>query len=237
MAHTFEEPIIERVDDFLVLRDDLYRGGTKGKVLEKLLNDVPQNEIVYAGHAHGYAAFALACACERHGKTATVFFSHNDGSMPEPLKLALAHPNMNAIFVDGDMPQAKLYDVAAAYARESDERHIYPVGFCTPEFERMLIAYIKSVPASPKEVWTLAGSGFLARSLVKAWPDAEINAVNMGFPHVNTTGLTRVFNTLEDPEEKAVIPPPYPSASYYDAKVWRVAKEHGTPGALIWNVA
>jgi hypothetical protein len=37
--------------------------------------------------------------------------------------------------------------------------------------------------------------------------------------------------------EPARIPPPWPSASYYDAKIWQVLRMHAKPGDLVWNIA
>lgn len=70
----FDQPVIERVGRLFVLRDDLHPGGTKTRILDKILGSIPEQEIVYAGHPYGYAGIALANACKKHGKKATIFF-------------------------------------------------------------------------------------------------------------------------------------------------------------------
>ena len=47
----------------------------------------------------------------------------------------------------------------------------------------------------------------------------------------------KLYRAPEKPEEPAEILPPFPSALYYDAKVWRFAEQHGSKDALIWNVS
>lgn len=110
-----------------------------------------------------------------------------------------------------------------------------PVGFDTEEFSQEVIKTALSLPIQPKEVWLLSGSGTLARALHRAWPHAQFNIVNMGF--TKPTIPARVFNVRENTEEEAYDKPPYPSANYYDAKLWHFAKKHASPGALVWNVA
>ncbi len=36
--------------------------------------------------------------------------------------------------------------------------------------------------------------------------------------------------------ERALVLPPYPSVSTYDAKVWQFVLEHGNDGDYVWNV-
>jgi hypothetical protein len=64
-----------------------------------------------------------------------------------------------------------------------------------------------------------------------------LKAVSLGFSHLKLQENIEVFHAPERPNTKAEIPPPFASAEYYDAKLWRFAKEHASPNALIWNVA
>ncbi len=229
------QPIIEKIGRFNVLRDDLFPGGTKARILQKLLYDIPHKEIVYAGHPYGYACLALAKACESHGKTATVFLPEID-VVPEPLRLTLACSSTNVITVKNTKAQPALYKVAEQYSQKNDECYLFPIGFCTSAFQEKLVEYARSLPVRPKEVWALAGSGCLVRSLKQAWADAQINGVSLGFSHLDAQGV-KLYYADELPEEAAKKPPPYPSASYYDAKIWRYVDEYGSDDALIWNVA
>ena len=227
---------IDLVGRFKVLRDDLYPGGTKARILDKILADVPQKEIIYAGHAYGYAALALAAACHRHGKSVTVFLPKTEGT-PSPLRAALKYPNIKFIEKPEITSQIDLQPCVDQYRNLNPlDRASFPIGFGSEDFEKHLTNYIKSIPLIPEEVWALAGSGCLVRCLQNAWPETTVNAVSMGFPQLNA-GKAKIFDIEEEAEQKAKTPPPYPSAEYYDAKIWRIADQHGADGALIWNVA
>lgn len=93
----------------------------------------------------------------------------------------------------------------------------------------------RPLPVTPREVWTVAGSGTLARALQRAWPGASFHAVRIGAaPDV---GAATVHVAPERFERDAKAPPPFPSCSNYDAKAWQFIRRHASPGALFWNVA
>jgi hypothetical protein len=126
------------------------------------------------------------------------------------------------------------------YEEDTINRKILPLGLEHPTVLASIVKVAKSLPIVPKEVWTVASSGTLSRGLQMAWPDAKVNIVMTG--HVmNEREIGRAtayrspykFDQVCKPEHL----PPYPSEVCYDAKVWSFVKEHGTAGALIWNVA
>jgi hypothetical protein len=123
---------------------------------------------------------------------------------------------------------------ARAYCAVSGAK-LLPFGLDCPVFIDALASLAKSMPVSPREVWTVAGSGVLARALQKAWPDAEFHAVRIGASP--NAGRAIVHEAPEKFEQDAKIPPPFPSCSNYDAKAWRFIRQHAKPGALFWNVA
>jgi hypothetical protein len=64
-------PIVVEHDGVLVVRDDLFPGGTKARFLGMLFNDA--REVVYASPAEGGAQIALATVARNLGKRATIF--------------------------------------------------------------------------------------------------------------------------------------------------------------------
>lgn len=227
-------PVIMPCERFHVLRDDLLPGGTKRRVLHHLLRSVTEDELVYPGHAGGFAGLALALAAQDHGKRVRLFF-------PFPLletdvlRKTIALPNVSYEVIEGAVEQQDVVPAAQAHA-EAHRACMYPIGFNMPSFSAGLVSLAKSLPISPQEVWVLGGSGTLARALDIAWPGAVVQTVNLGMPH-GSFGDTNVWHAPELPDEQARFPPPYPSAPLYDAKIWRFASVHGIDGALIWNVA
>lgn len=87
---------------------------------------------------------------------------------------------------------------------------------------------------TPHEVWAVAGSGALIRALQAAWPQARCYAVQIGRdPDI---GNAQLYRAPESFEQRAQLPPSFPSSSWYDAKAWRFIRQYATPGALFWNV-
>lgn len=229
------EPIIVPHDDFLVLRDDLLEGGTKRRILNDILANIVEEEIVYPAHAYGYAGLALALSALDYGKKVKLFFPSPRVDTEVFLQL-IKLPNVQFEIVENVTRQIDLVEMAQQYAVKN-HAHFMPVGFNFPEFAEGLVELAKSLKLEPKEVWVLGGSGLLSRSLTKAWPQAKINVVSLGFPQAKFSESSKVYMTPEKPEDVAEMLPPYPSSKYYDAKIWRFVKEHGNKGALVWNVA
>ena len=64
-------PLIQEIDNLLVVRDDLLPGGTKRRALPVLMKG--KSEYVYASPVYGYGQVALAHVARESGKRATVF--------------------------------------------------------------------------------------------------------------------------------------------------------------------
>ena len=222
-------------EGFLVVRDDEVPGGTKVRVLRSLLPVLKEKEVVYAAHPYGYGALALAIACEDCDKQLTLFYPHIS-DLPKPMVQAIKKPCVQYFVVDSATSQVDVHQYAQKYVNLLGGRYLFPVGFDFPDFFNMLVSTVGSIGMEPKEVWAVAGSGCMVRAMASAWPNAEINAISLGFPQLNA-GRARVLVAPEGPEQTAQYPPPFPSASYYDAKLWRFVKEYATQGALVWNVA
>ena len=229
-------PFVQRVGKFNIVRDDVFTGGTKARVLNNLLARVKETEIVYAGDRYGHAGLALAEACQHHGKRAVIFFN-DDEEEPQSFIETRDHPAVCVKTIPGVRQQVDLFKLAEEFASKAKHRKIYPVGFCTQEFKTALTKYVGALPVKPKEIWALAGSGTLIRSLRAAWPDAKIHAVSMGFPQTDVSAADHVYDVSEAPYQEAQHKPLYPSAVYYDAKIWRFVEKHASEDALIWNVA
>lgn len=222
-------PVLERVGRLLVVRDDLLPGGTKRRVLGDVLDG--NDEFVYASPAYGYAQVALAHTCAALGKRATVFVA----------KRARLHPRTAEAYRAGakivQVPHGYLSNVQAkarGYAAAVGAA-LLPFGFDTAEFVQALAQLAASLPLRPTEVWTAAGSGTLSRALQVAWPAAQFYAVRVG--REPDIGRASLLLAPEPFERDAVEPPPFPSCSNFDAKVWRFISRRASEGALFWNVA
>ena len=222
--------VIEELNGFLIVRDDLVPGGTKARILPSLLQG-PASEYVYASPAYGYAQVALAHATAAIGKRGTVFTAKR--SEPHARTWEAKKAGAKIVMV----PNGYLSNVTAkarAYCNLTGAV-LLPFGLDMPEFLEGFAAFARSLPITPSEVWCVAGSGVLCRSLQLAWPHAKVNAVQVGTKP--SIGRATLYVAPEKFEQDGKEPPPFPSCSNYDAKVWRFMRLHASPGALFWNVA
>lgn len=226
----FPDPVIEKIEGIHILRDDLIEGGSKRRVVDRLIKG--GKEFVYASTAYGYAQIALAVACRDRGLKATIFSAQRKEYTPLMQIAAAAGARFELV------PMGYLSNVTAkakAYVARTRGAVLMPFGFESPEFTEGLIEVAHSIKIKPKEVWTVSGSGTLSRALQIAWPQARFFAVQVG--GVRDLGRARFFVAPEKFDRDAKILPPFPSCSNYDAKAWRFIREHASPGALFWNVA
>lgn len=230
------DPILESHEGFTVVRDDLLDGGSKIRALPRVISGPPRSW-VYTSPSSGYAQYALAISCSMVGHRAVIFTP--DRKHPSPVTRATEAAGADVRFV----PFGRM-SVLKARARQEVDRlgheqaTLVPIGLALRGVKEALSAVARRLPVSPSEVWVACGSGLLTSALSDAWPDARVNAVAVGMdpPHLNGRHF-RLWWAPEKFTEDAVIPPPYPSVSDFDSKVWRFVREHAEPGALVWNVA
>jgi hypothetical protein len=235
MSTNLPDLILQEHQGFLVVRGDLFPGGIKSKCLASLLSEIDEEEVVYAAHAYGHSGLALGLAGIYNRKKVTLFFAGPKVST-YIFDQTKSLNNVNCIVVDDFSHQSEIVEMAKDYAQKH-HAHFMPVGFDYPPFTDRLVNLARSLDVNPNEVWVSGGSGTTSRCLVEAWPKAIINTVNLGMMPNANMGTKHVFHVPEKPIDKAEVLPPYPSAIYYDSKIWRFVREHATKRALIWNTA
>lgn len=225
-------PITTMHDGILVVRDDLFPGGTKARFIPAMFEGI--DELVYASPAEGGAQTAIAGVARDLGKRATIFVA----------KRALPHRRTAAAKMFGAQVfqvEPGYMTVVAAKARaycEATGATLAPFGLDTYDANVAIAAAAKAIDFEPEEVWCAAGSGVLARGLAAAWPYARRNVVQVGRPlapvdvaramiHVHRLPFARALDAL----------PPFPSDPHYDAKAWEMAIDRRGKGrVLFWNV-
>lgn len=224
--HQLEEPV--RLIN--VVRDDLLVGGTKEAALVSVLMHLDGEEFVYAGPRYGYAQIALAVACRRINRRATLFMA--DSKELHPRSIIAAQHGAKIVRV----PNGYLTTVqcrAREYCRKTGATML-PFGL---DCEAMKIAISEralSLNMNPAQVWSVAGSGLLQRGLQMAWPHAQFYAVRIG--KETRAGRATVMTAPEKYEQPAKELPPFPSCDNYDAKAWQFIVRHAGNMSLFWNV-
>lgn len=225
------ESVLRCYQQFAVVRDDLVPGGTKAAVLPAVLEAIEAaEEVTYASPAYGYAQVALAHACAATGRKARIFVARRKRLHPltEQAQAAGAH-----------IVQVEHGYLNVVQARQRAYCHgtgatLVPFGLDIPEMLEAIAERAARLPVAPSAVWCVAGSGVLTRALQRAWPSAMHYAVQIGRPP--NAGVAHLYEAPESFEQDAKHPPPWPSCSNYDAKLWQFARRSTHP-ALIWNVA
>lgn len=226
-------PVLAEHDGVLVVRDDLYPGGTKARFIGAFFVDA--DEAVYASPAEGGAQTALATVARQLGKRATIFVADRKVLHPRTIEAARLGAKIVRI-------RPGYMSVVQARARDYCARtgaRLVPFGVDTPEVIEAIAAAARSLAIEPDEVWCAAGSGVLARGLARAWPTAWRHVVQVGrelSPAEVTGAAIHVYPAPFGREAKSK--PPFPSDPHYDAKAWEfcVAKR-GRGNVLMWNVA
>jgi len=228
---TLPPVVVDSIGRVLVARDDLLPGGSKRRAVGVLLDGASHH--VYGGPAQGYAQVALAYACQDRGHQCTLFVAER----MEKHRLTVEAQEAGATVVE--VPDGML-SVVQARSRDFSRFHgarLQPLGFDVPAFVDALADVARSTRLDPPEVWCVCSTGTLARALSMAFPRARLNLVLVGMaPKRPLPAGARIMRAPERYEVSAKSPPPYPSASNYDAKLWQFASREAVDGALLWNV-
>ena len=226
------KPKLIEHDGIMVVRDDLFPGGTKARFLGRLFDDA--QEVVYASPAEGGAQTALATVAAELGKKATIFVAERADPHPRALlakKLGARICMVKPGYLTVVQKRAKDYCAASGAT-------LAPFGVDLPEAIDVIAAAAKSLKIEPDEVWCASGSGVLARALAKAWPKAKRHVVQVGrklsAEDVAGAEIHVAKLAFEKPCKADV---PFPSDPHYDAKAWEICRvKKGSGLILFWNV-
>ena len=226
-------PIVEMHRGIMVIRDDLFPGGTKARYIGRVFDHA--DEAVYASPAEGGAQTALATAARALGKRATIFVAQR--AKPHARTLEAARLGAKVVPVSPgylSVVQAR----AKEYCRNTGA-FLIPFGAEIPGAVEAIAAAARATGLDPEEVWCAAGSGVLARGLAAAWPKARRHVVQVGRDlsprEVAGAQVHRYPLTFG---KVAKITPPFPSDPHYDAKAWEVClARHRAGRVAFWNVA
>jgi len=226
---SFPDPIIETVDDRIVVREDLLSVGTKARAGELLVATSESDTIVYVQPRFGFAGISLTELCKKYNKRLVLFmpsskevsdhqaFCIENGCEYHFHRIA-AMPNLNII--------------AKRWADENNGFFI-PLGLRHRLVTAMIIKTATGIK-EPTSFWTAFSTGVLNRALQIAWPNSKANGVAVSRNiHEGEKGRANIVSHYKDFSQNSLILPPFPSAKNYDAKVW----EYTSPGDLFWNVA
>lgn len=231
------DPIIEQHGEVLVVREDLVEGGSKIRFLPYLVKDA--KEIVYGSPFCGGAAVALSIWGKKTGTKVTLFYAKRKDFHR---RQRMAFENGAQIF---QVPFGYMTNVQAkarAYAGDHSALML-PLGFDIPEARDRFVEIMRGVreKVGPlDEVWCATGSGFLAKCLGLAFPEAKVHGVVVGLKSKNEkqefTPNVILHEAAYEFQDECRFPAPFPSCPNYDRKGWELCQKLGKGRRLFWNV-
>lgn len=227
-----EAPVLKEYGGIHVVRDDLFRGGTKARYLQFLFER--HDEIVYASPAEGGAQTALAHCAYKAGKKATLFIAKRQ----KPHERAFEAKAMGAKIYQVKPGYLTVVQARARKYCEDTGAYLLPFGANLDEAIEKIAEAARMVDFKPDEVWCASGSGVLMRGLARAWPKARRHSVQIGRTLSSADVAGAEIHIYPEPfEKKCANSAPFPSDLHYDAKAWELCRNlRGKGKVLFWNV-
>jgi hypothetical protein len=245
--YEFPKLVIEEHEGFHVVRDDLLEGGSKRRFVDRLLREEiaeGANEFVYGGcPANGYAQLSIPLQAREYGCKTTLFMAKRSmDNLHDYQKKALEY-GADIHWVANGMLQVTKKRALDYYNEDPVHRRLLQLGLDDQRVREDIRDLAKNIEQdydiNISEVWSVGSSGTLTRGLQMAFPDKDVHVVSVGHSmKQNEVGRATLHRsdlkfTQEVKEEDT---PPFPSVPTYDAKAWKIIREHAKPGALFWNV-
>ena len=226
-------PRVSVHDGVLVVRDDMYPGGTKARFIPEHIAGC--SECGYATPAEGGAQTAIAHVARAMGKRATLFVAAR--SSPHSRTLRASRDGARIVLVRPGYLSC-VRSRARSYCAVSGAL-LLPFGLDVPCAGRVIADEARLIDYDPDEVWCAGGSGVLVRALSKAWPLARKHVVQVGksLAAKDVAGAAVHVHPLAY-SQRARYSPPFPSDPHYDAKAWEMCVRYRDPSrkVLFWNV-
>ena len=226
-------------NNLTVVRDDFLCGGTKSRLHLPAL-DQPYQEYVYLSNWYGGAQIALTEIVVRYnrkyGTEKKVVIITREPPAASAFMRTAQKRGAHYLYVPGGMTEN---DFLTRYLKEKEGRYRVPSGFRQPEIITQigfLAQTVRETLGTFDECWAVVASG----ALIKGLQLGQLATTYYGLcvfqkcPEMGKAIPIFPDISFEEPP-RAEDWPPYPSASRYDAKLWKIVRDR--PGRiLVWNV-
>ena len=223
---------VEPVGQFRLVNDTHLVCGTKMRGY-KFFETLPYTKVVTVASSTGYGQVAVAWCCQQANLECIIYVAgwtkFTDLAKSYGAKIISCRPGTKT----SEMERRAKMTRGAYYLQ---------CGLVDDGYIEALADNIRSFSCNFERIWVVGGSCTIALALRKAFPDAHLNIVQVGFTiwddiqdRLDRSKIT-LFKAPEKFYQPAEILPPYPSLATYDAKLWRFVLEYGLPGDVIWNV-
>jgi hypothetical protein len=233
-------PVIEEIEGFQVVRDDYLDGGSKVRFCDFLISRSEKNEFVYGSAPRwGYGPVSAAAVCHRYNKKFTCFLAESKVKHPN---YYLMRDNFGANVVEVPVGFLKVTEAKAREYVQKDpkNRELLPIGLEHPLVLASIVKVARSMGITPSRFVTTGSSGTLNRGLQLAWPKAQAHVLSVGHTMSDREIGKAILHKseLKFPQHpKKGDMPPFPCVAEYEGKLWKLMREIGKKGDLVWNVA
>ena len=246
-----------------IIQDGILLVGTIQRVvklfIKKIIKDNPLiTTLIYTGTSDGFGALAIAYAGYKLGLKCNIYLS---GDMSNKTFKSRQITTLQALGANiklcssWDLAKKLMnnesYDKSTNIWKPLEGYYIAPLGLndnegvMTDLLSKQIIKASKNILSFNLRIWLVVGSGGIASSISKAFPNAKLFIYLRGSGRIkkiiewanNNPNIT-ILNSLKiNNTSKNNRPSYYSSVSNYDDMIWPYIKKYGLNGDYIWNIA
>jgi hypothetical protein len=254
-----------------IIQDGVLLAGTKQRVVKlffkKILKENPQiKTVLYAGTCNGYGAVATAYGAYKLGLNCEVFLSKTDSTENEIFRsrqINTLHALNAKIYLCPTYREARELEYSLSTVKVNNKWNTLPQYYISPmglndHNEIMTDLLSKQIIKASKNtllanhpnprIWLVTGSGGIAMSILKAFPNANLFILLTGGGKYKkkvydwAKNNKNVFiitneNKLNSRDERKNRYLYYSSVKNYDDLIWPYIKKYGQHNDFIWNIA
>ena len=227
---------IDRFEGLKILRDDMLKGGTKGRFIASLL-DPSKHEYVYASPVEGGFQIALAAVAKQIGKKATIFCAKRK----EPHFNSLRAKREGARIMQVDFGRmSNVAKKARLYCEETGAQMLQFGANYQPMIDGIatLMKKISARIGEPEEIFCAVGSGVLINGIIQGTVSSKIIGVQVGkkfTQQLPDRASILVYPAAFGEESKFIAP--FECCRNYDLKALEFAvKLRKSNNSFFWNV-
>jgi hypothetical protein len=250
-----------------IIQDGYLIAGTKQRVaklfIKKILNNNKKiDTLLYAGSSNGFGAIATAYAAYKLGLKSHVFlFGNNNNNLINSrqiltLKSLDAHITLCETYREARILEFKISNNPKLKWSTLPNYYVAPMGL-NDENGIMTDLLSKQIKKASKNtilnnlnnlrIWLVSGSGGIAESILKAFPNAYLFILLTGsgsykkrvieWSKKHNKNITIINNFIINESNISNINLYYSSVKNYDDLIWSYVKKYAKDGDFIWNVA
>ena len=245
-----------------IIQDGVLIAGTKQRVAkmffkELLKDDSSIKTVVYTGSSYGFGPVATAYGAYKLGLKSEIFLDGIKDNSIHTRQINTLQALGAKIYLCPSWDETKqfMYNMIHPNWKLKKGYYIVPMGLndgnMTDLLSKQIIKASKNtiIDIINPRIWLVAGSGGIAMSLLKAFPNAKLfiyltghgkhkqNVINWAKNKHNVTIIKPIYFGEEEKKLREDRHLYYDSVEGYDDLIWPYIKKNALDGDFIWNIA